>query len=305
MFDRDNPYFNQVALLVALLPLVKEENCFALKGGTAINLFMHDLPRLSVDIDLTYLPVEDRVTSLANITQAMMRIAERVKRVMRDASVKEQKDRDKNILKLLVSRQGVQVKIEVSPVLRGSVHESVMKDVAGVIEEQFSFTQMQLLHRHELYAGKLCAALDRQHPRDLFDVKVLLDNEGITDELMEVFLVYLISGNRPISEILAPQPTPLERIYNEQFVGMALLEITLSELEDTRERFIREIHGKLAENHKRFLLSFKAVEPDWQLLKHKHAETLPGVRWKLQNIKKMPKQKHKAALVKLEKVLYG
>jgi len=278
MFDRDNPYFNQVALLVALLPLVKEEACFALKGGTTINLFVCDLPRLSVYIDLTYLPVEDRSTSLANITQAMARIAERVKRVMRDASVKEQKDRDKNILKLLVSRQDVRVKIEVSPVLRGSVHAPVIKDVAGVIEEIFSFTQMLLLHMHELYAGKLCAALDRQHPRDLFDVKVLLDNEGITDELMDVFLVYLISGNRPMSGMLAPQPTPLERIYNEQFVGMELLEITLRDLEDTRERFIRDIHGKLVENHKRFLLSFKAAEPDWQLLKYKHAETLPGVQ---------------------------
>lgn len=305
MFDRDNPYFDQVALLVALLPLVKEEKYFALKGGTAINLFMHDLPRLSVDIDLTYLPVEDRATSLANITQAMMRIAERVKRVMKDASVKEQKDRDKNILKLLVGRQGVRVKIEVSPVLRGSVYKPVMKDIAGVIEDQFSFTRMQLLHKHEIYAGKLCAALGRQHPRDLFDVKVLLDNDGITSDLMDVFVVYLISGNRPISEMLAPHPTPLGRIFNEQFVGMELLDITLSDLEDTREHFIREVNGKLTENHKRFLLSFKATEPNWQLLKHKHTEMLPAVQWKLHNIKKMPKQKHKAALEKLEKVLYG
>lgn len=305
MFDRDNPYFDQVALLVALLPLVKEEKYFALKGGTAINLFMHDLPRLSVDIDLTYLPVEDRATSLANITQAMMRIAERVKRVMKDASVKEQKDRDKNILKLLVGRQGVRVKIEVSPVLRGSVYKPVMKDIAGVIEDQFSFTRMQLLHKHEIYAGKLCAALGRQHPRDLFDVKVLLDNDGITSDLMDVFVVYLISGNRPISEMLAPHPTPLGRIFNEQFVGMELLDITLSDLEDTREHFIREVNGKLTENHKRFLLSFKATEPNWQLSKHKHTEMLPAVQWKLHNIKKMPKQKHKAALEKLEKVLYG
>lgn len=305
MFDRDNPYFDQVALLVALLPLVKEEKYFALKGGTAINLFMHDLPRLSVDIDLTYLPVEDRATSLANIAQAMMRIAERVKRVMKDASVKEQKDRDKNILKLLVGRQGVRVKIEVSPVLRGSVYKPVMKDIAGVIEDQFSFTRMQLLHKHEIYAGKLCAALGRQHPRDLFDVKVLLDNDGITSDLMDVFVVYLISGNRPISEMLAPHPTPLGRIFNEQFVGMELLDITLSDLEDTREHFIREVNGKLTENHKRFLLSFKATEPNWQLLKHKHTEMLPAVQWKLHNIKKMPKQKHKAALEKLEKVLYG
>jgi predicted nucleotidyltransferase component of viral defense system len=68
-------YRAQVSLLVRVLPLVAEENVFALKGGTAINLFVRDLPRLSVDIDLTYLPVEDRATSLANIDAAIRRIA--------------------------------------------------------------------------------------------------------------------------------------------------------------------------------------------------------------------------------------
>ena len=187
MFNRNNPYFDQVALLVALLPLVKEESCFALKGGTAINLFMNDLPRLSVDIDLVYLPIEARLESLANITQAMVRISDRINRVMKDVTVTKQKDKDKNVLKLLIKRNGIQVKIEVSPVLRGSVLEPVMKDVAKAIEEEFSFTQMLLLHRHEVYAGKLCAALDRQHPRDLFDIKILMDTEGISNKLMEVF----------------------------------------------------------------------------------------------------------------------
>jgi len=305
MFNRNNPYFDQVALLVALLPLVKEESCFALKGGTAINLFMNDLPRLSVDIDLVYLPIEARLESLANITQAMVRISDRINRVMKDVTVTKQKDKDKNVLKLLIKRNGIQVKIEVSPVLRGSVLEPVMKDVAKAIEEEFSFTQMLLLHRHEVYAGKLCAALDRQHPRDLFDIKILMDTEGISNELMEVFLIYLISGNRPIAEMLVPQLTPLERIYNEQFAGMELTEITLGDLENTREHLINEIHRKLSENHKRFLLSFKSAEPDWELLMHKQAETLPAVQWKLKNIQNMPGQKHTNALAKLEKVLYG
>ena len=52
-------YSDQVALLMSVIPAVAEESCFALKGGTAINLFIRDLPRLSVDIDLTYLPVAD------------------------------------------------------------------------------------------------------------------------------------------------------------------------------------------------------------------------------------------------------
>ena len=58
--DRTSVYYKQVQLLVQLLPLVAEEDCFALKGGTAINLFVCDLPRLSVDIDLVYLPMNNR-----------------------------------------------------------------------------------------------------------------------------------------------------------------------------------------------------------------------------------------------------
>ncbi len=76
--ETSEPYRRQVALLVRILPFVVEEDCFAVKGGTAINLFLRDLPRLSVDIDLTYLPVADRATSLAEIDNAMKRIAIRI-----------------------------------------------------------------------------------------------------------------------------------------------------------------------------------------------------------------------------------
>ena len=72
-------YRRRAALLVRAIPLVATETCFALKGGTAINLFVRDMPRLSVDIDLTYLPVEDRRTSLAHIDAAMKRVAERIR----------------------------------------------------------------------------------------------------------------------------------------------------------------------------------------------------------------------------------
>ncbi|WP_255762633.1 nucleotidyl transferase AbiEii/AbiGii toxin family protein [Halomonas alkalisoli] len=73
-------YEARVALLVRILPYVAEEDIFALKGGTAINLFYRDLPRLSVDIDLTYLPIKDRVESLAEINDAMDRIATAIER---------------------------------------------------------------------------------------------------------------------------------------------------------------------------------------------------------------------------------
>ncbi|VAW97034.1 Ync [hydrothermal vent metagenome] len=121
LLNRDNPYYHQLVLLVAILPLVEEEDCFALKGGTAINLFFQDMPRLSVDIDLTYLPIEDRDTSLDAIRNALNRIAARVEKVLKGTSVEVLKDAQENVLKLMIDRQGVRVKVEVSPVLRGSL----------------------------------------------------------------------------------------------------------------------------------------------------------------------------------------
>ena len=80
-------YQRQVSLLIKMLPCVATEDCFALKGGTAINLFIRDMPRLSVDIDLTYLPVSSREESLAAIDAAMKRIAQRVRTILRDAQI--------------------------------------------------------------------------------------------------------------------------------------------------------------------------------------------------------------------------
>jgi len=66
-------YRQQVSLLLSVLPEVAKERCFALHGGTAINLFIRNMPRLSVDIDLTYLPIENREPSLKNIAEALQR----------------------------------------------------------------------------------------------------------------------------------------------------------------------------------------------------------------------------------------
>lgn len=189
--------------------------------------------------------------------------------------------------------------------MRGSLLAPVTMDISPQVAELFSYASMPVLDWLELYAGKLCAALDRQHPRDLYDVRILLDNEGITDALMNVFLVYLISGNRPIAEILSPHPTPLKIAFNEQFSGMTLKETTLLSLEETRQALIQTINGKLTENQKQFLLSFKAMQPDWTLLDAGDVSHLPAVQWKMINIKKIPAKKHKQAMKKLEAILAG
>ncbi|MDL5511207.1 nucleotidyl transferase AbiEii/AbiGii toxin family protein [Arenibacter sp. M-2] len=84
-------YKSQVLLLLSVLPEVAKENYFALHGGTAINLYLRDMPRLSVDIDLTYIPVEDRNTSLIHISEVLARIKSNIETIVPNARISHKK----------------------------------------------------------------------------------------------------------------------------------------------------------------------------------------------------------------------
>ena len=187
-------YRKQVALLIKIVPLVAAEPAFALKGGTAINLFLRDMPRVSVDIDLTYIPIKNRASSLKEIDVAMKRIAGAIERGVRGAKVNASAPKgEKGVTKLTVRADGAQIKIEVTPVVRGCVYEPEVRSVAARVEEEFGFAEMLVVSFPDLYGGKIVAALDRQHPRDLFDVRDLLAKEGIDDKVRKAFIVYLLS----------------------------------------------------------------------------------------------------------------
>lgn len=298
-------YRQQVALLIRVLPFVAEERAFALKGGTAINLFVRDMPRLSVDIDLTYLPVEDRATSLAAINAAMLRIKERIERGIPAVRVNASRSADENIVtKLIVRASGVQIKIEVTPVLRGAVYDPVVMSVVPAVEDAFGFAEMQVVSFADLYAGKIVAAFDRQHPRDLFDVRGLLANEGVGDELRRAFLVYVISHNRPMAEVLAPTRKPLSEEFARGFAGMTQEPVALADLEAAREAIIAAMVADMPEDHRRFLAGFKRGEPDWALLGIPVAQRLPAVMWKQRNLAKLTDAKRRELADALERVLF-
>ncbi|MBE0514075.1 nucleotidyl transferase AbiEii/AbiGii toxin family protein [Sulfurimonas sp.] len=304
MLDKNSIYYKQVQLLLEVLPFVSKEECFALKGGTAINMFVRDMPRLSVDIDLMYLPVEDRQTSLQNIAESFERIARSIESSMRGVKVYRLDQQGDGILsKLQIEKNSVRIKIEASPVIRGTVREPSVLSVSARVEEEFGFAETSVVHLDDLYAGKLCAALDRQHPRDFFDVRGLLDNEGISDTLMDVFIVYLISSNQPISKLLQPNLIDIKRIYAQQFVGMPIVPMPLEVLEETRVELVSTIHSKLTQNHRDFLIGFKEGNPDWSLLPFENIKELPSVKWKMLNLEKMPKAKKVEVLQKLKDTL--
>ncbi|MGE0674952.1 MAG: nucleotidyl transferase AbiEii/AbiGii toxin family protein [Methylibium sp.] len=295
-------YRRQVALLLRTIPSIAQESSFALKGGTAINLFVRDLPRLSVDIDLTYVPLLPRARALGAIDKAMRRIATRVERVIRGARV-TQASTEGAVNKLFVREVGVQIKIEVTPVMRGCAFDAEVRSVSPAVEAAFGFAEMKVLSFADLYAGKIVAAFDRQHPRDLFDIRDLLANEGIDDRLRAAFIVYLLSHNRPMAEVLAVRPKEISAEFLAGFQGMTAAPVTVEELVAARTALADSIISNMPHEHRRFLVSFEAGAPDWTLLDLPKADRLPAVKWRQQNLAKLTRNKRIALVAQLEAVL--
>ena len=298
----NDQYRQQVRLLMRLLPLVADEKCFALKGGTAINLFFRDLPRLSVDIDLVYLPLAQRPQALAKIDAAMKRIEASILAAIPDAKITHTV-REGAVLRLLVQQGRTQVKVELSPVLRGVVYDPTTQPVCEAIEDEFGFAEIQVVSFADLFAGKLVAALDRQHPRDLFDVRDLLAAEGLTDDLREAFLVYLISHDRPMHEVLSCRRKDLADVFRDNFAGMTEEDVPLEELEAAREAMVTSLVSSMPEQHKKFLIGFEAGHPDWSLLSIRHVADLPAVRWRQINLDKLEAEARANLVASLEEVL--
>jgi predicted nucleotidyltransferase component of viral defense system len=293
-------YLAQVQLLVAVLPFVADETCFAIKGGTAINLFVREMPRLSVDIDLTYLPVEDRETTLRNVEAALRRIGARIELAFPDADIRFSPNRP--MTRFDVTRRGT-IKVEVSSVTRGCLFAPERRAVTATVEREFGYAEVPVVSFPDLYAGKICAALDRQHPRDWYDVKLLLDQEGIDRRLMQALLVYIASSGQPMNELLSPRWSDLRPVYEQHFVGMTRDPVPLEDLQETRERLLDEIARNWQPNDSDFLRSIKNRVPNWDLLGLDVARTLPALQWKLLNLSKMSATKHASALAKLESAL--
>lgn len=240
-------YKKQVALLLKVLPIISKETDFALHGGTAINLFQRNMPRLSVDIDLTYLPVSDRDTSLMKINQKLLVIKQNILRSFPEMRVIYKE----NVSKLMISNVEAAVKVEVNQIKRGCFAKTRWMRLCSKAQEEFnSFSEMQVVEMGHLYGGKICAALDRQHPRDLFDIRYMLDTEEFSAVLIKGFIFYLISSNRPISEMLAPRVLNQKSVFENQFSGMTEEPFTYKDFEETRTTLIDKIHQSLTADDK-------------------------------------------------------
>lgn len=306
----DSRFIETVRLLIDVAPFVFSKDCFALKGGTAINLFLHDLPRLSVDIDLVYTDLEHtgRDSALEAIESALRDVSILLESKL-GVTVRPTTSGSEHESKLFISRGPVLLKVEVNHVFRGAVYPLVTGTLTPQAKSRFSRAlSVPMLDPDELYGSKLVAALDRQHPRDLFDVMLMLEGGGVTPRIRRAFTVYLAGHNRPMHELLAPRPKDIRPEFVSDFAGMTNREVSVEQLEEIRERIFRELPASLDEAERSFLLSVNRCEPDWSILGLPGIENLPAIKWKLLNLGKLARvnpKKYAMILKSLEEKFGG
>jgi len=172
-------YLDTVRLLLAAAPSIFESPRFALKGGTALNLFVQELPRLSIDLDVVFVDhTLDRETALNAISAELSTAKARLEQLgFTAAIVKLVKGEE---VKMFVENESARVKVEVNFIFRGTVLPVERRDLVQSAQETFTANvRLPILQVAELYGSKLVAAMDRQHPRDLFDVHVMLARYGL------------------------------------------------------------------------------------------------------------------------------
>lgn len=280
----DKIYADTVRLLLNIAPDVFANDIFAMKGGTAINLFVRDMPRLSVDIDVVYTPLQtSREEALQAIRHELGAIADRVAKL--GLTTRKVHSQEFDDTKLLIDSAEAQVKVEVNVVFRGTVLPVARRPLSAKTADMFSVAlELPVLAPAELYGSKLVAALDRQHPRDLFDVLQMFDSTGLSDAVVECFVVYLAGHNRPIHEVLFGNDKDIAHEYHHHFAGMTIEAVSLDALLQTRTRLREALAQKLTAKHKQFLIGLARAQPDWTLLQCPHAAELPALRWKLVNL---------------------
>lgn len=295
----EDSYKEQVALLLRVLPELKHTTFFAMHGGTAINLFYRDMPRLSVDIDITYVLIQDRMTTQQAVIGGLSLLKKNLASQHQDLRV----DLKADMWKLLIQSRQTRIKLEVNKVSRGTIVTPEIMPLCEKAQEVFDqYITVRTVPYGQTFGGKICAALDRQHPRDMFDVQYLL-KDGLNEEVKKGMILNLLSGPRPLHEVIMPNLQDHRATMRDQFSGMTSEKFSYDQYESVRRALIVEVHKLLGDDDKKLLLSFKAGKPEWGT--YNFAE-FPAVQWKLQNIQQLKEhnpEKHKAMYHMLEEKL--
>jgi len=296
-------YRKQVALLIRIMPTIYKTPDFAVHGGTAINLFVKNMPRYSVDIDLTYLPIKTREESLQEINNHLVTLKQQIEKAIPGIRIIHKPA----IWKLLCTYGGATVKIEVNGIKRGIIGDVEEKELCKKAKEEFKMTCVaRVVPFSLLYGGKIAAALGRQHPRDLFDYKYM-EIESFAD-VKNGLIFYLLGSDKPLIESLQPNPIDQKQALENQFKGMSDVPFDYADFEATRKDLIEKVNQNLTNIDREFLLSFENGSPEWGTCCAGDLSNYPSIQWKLKNIQTLNKTnplKFKEGLDKLRKYLFG
>ncbi|WP_423128692.1 nucleotidyl transferase AbiEii/AbiGii toxin family protein [Gaoshiqia sp. Z1-71] len=289
-------YKEQVRLLLRILPVIYREEDFAVHGGTAINLFIKDLPRYSVDVDLTYIPFGPRDESLAEINKKLDAISQQLQRAVPNINIRPVPN------KLLCTLGRNTVKIEVNGIKRGIIGSTIEMPLCNKAQAEFGmYCKARIVPVEQLYGGKIAAALSRQHPRDLFDYNYM-DPDKINN-LKRGFMFALLGSDKPFIASLAPHVINQQEALENQFRGMTDIPFTYENYETAREKLIAFINVMLNEEDKAFLVSFEEGDPQWEKSAYSDFRDFPSVQWKLHNVNKLKTQtraKHRQEVERLK-----
>ncbi|MDP3912496.1 MAG: nucleotidyl transferase AbiEii/AbiGii toxin family protein [Bacteroidota bacterium] len=269
----------QVALLILFMPLVYKIKDFAVHGGTAINLFVKDMPRFSVDIDLTYLPLKNRNESLQEINNNLLILKQQIEKAIPGIRVIHKS----KVWKLLCTKGDAGVKIEVNGTKRGIIGEVEEWELCEKAQKEFKMScTARIVPFSLLYGGKIAAALGRQHPRDLFDCKYM-EVESFAD-VKDGLMFFLLGSDRPLVEFLQPNLVDQKQALKNQFQGMSDVPFDYDDFYKTRKTLIENVNQNLTDTDRDFLISFENGVPDWDKCCAGDLNDYPAIQWKLKNI---------------------
>ena len=295
-------YKNQVALLIRIMPLIYKIKDFAVHGGTAINLFVKNMPRYSVDIDLTYLPVKNREKSILEINNYLIILKQQIEKAVPGIRVFHKPA----ILKLLCSKGDAMVKVEVNGIKRGIIGDVEERELCEKAKSEFKMScRARVVPFSLLYGGKVAAALGRQHPRDLFDYKYM--EADSFDKIKTGFIFYLLGSDKPLIESLHPNPIDQQEALNNQFRGMTDFPFEYADFEATRYELNEVVLNNLNKTDRDFLFSFENGTPEWDKCCAGDLSGFPAIKWKLKNIRALKEAnpaKFKAGINKLNRFLF-
>lgn len=282
-------YTKQVSLLIRVMPEVFKIDAFALHGGTAINLFHQNMPRLSVDIDLTLIPFGARESDLKTIQLLLHEVSERLKQTIPGIVITLPSIQNEEC-KLFCQLGEARIKLEVNTVNRGIISPVEIMPLCLLAQETFDqFTEARIVPKSQLFGGKIVAALDRQHPRDIFDIHQFLSMNYELFEIKRGLIFCLLSSNRPIHELLNPNLTNKKSAFGNQFDGMSDLDFTYQQFEETRNTLIKKVRDLFSEEDSVFFINFMKGNleglPDGKEGSNDMFLSYPAIQWKRYNLK--------------------